>query len=243
MRTDLIWRAVLPVAAVLALVVGAPRPVAGGLVLLALAAVAERLVRLRRLGLTDRVLVGVGGVLVTLVLTGMVLGSTPIGLRTSTWVVALALVSVVGLAVSAVLTARDDTGFPGAAAPAAVRVTRRRALLVLPWVAAAVAVVVVSVSMSSSSLATADAKPLEMSFGTVTGTQVQVVVSDSAAVGPLEVRTAAAAGGDKVSYPLFSLQADGTRTTTVTLPATGRYVVTLAYPGQTQPLRTLILDR
>jgi len=237
MRSDLIWRALLPVAAGVALLAGAPQAVAGGLALTGLALAAERLVRLRGTGLGDRVLVGVGGLLVVLVLTGMLLGSTALGLSPATWVIAVAILTAVGLACAALTPARAASAATGAP----TRELMRRGLLLVPWVAVAAVVVVLLVRSSGASLATADRPPLQMSFGRVSGTTVQVVVSSSRAVGPLEVR--ASSGGDDISYPLFRVPRDGSVTTTLSIPRTGRYVVTLNRPDQTTALRTLILDR
>ena len=242
MRTDLILRAVAPLAALVALAAGAPQALSGTLALVALALALDSLTRLRGTGTIDRVLVGTGGALVLLVLTGMLLGSTPLGLSPTSWVVALALLGLGGLLLAAVVPARAPLA-GGTREPlgAAGRWDRRRALLLLPWVAVATVVVVASVQLTGASLSSADAAPVQMSFGRVSGTEVDVVVSSSDAVGPLEVRTSTR--GNEISYPLFDVEEDGSVTTTLSLPETGRYVVTLSYPDQTKPLRTLILDR
>lgn len=234
MRTDLLWRAVVPVGAAVALLLEAREPVPGGLALLGLALAAERLARLRAMGMADRVLTGVGGSVVVLVLTGMVLGSTGIGLSPRSWIIALAVLGVVGLGVAYLLPARSD-------GPNEVPGHGRTALLLVPWLAVSVVVVVVSVNMSAASLSRADRDPVEMSLGSITETEVEVVISASDSVGPLEVRTAT--DGNEVSYPLFTVAEDGSASTTVSLPQTGRFVITVNYPNQVQPLRTLILDR
>lgn len=243
MRTDLLWRTALPAAALIALAADAPQPLTGGLALAGLALAADRLARLRGTGTTDRVLVGVGGALVAVVLTGMLLGSTALGLNPTTWVIALAVLTVSGLAVAAVVPARSADGAGPLSGPAGAtgRAGTRRAVALLPWLGMAAVVVVVAVQMTGSSLSTSTAAPVEMSFGEVSGTTVEVVVSSTDPVGPLEVRTAA--DGNEVSYPLFSVGEDDAVTTTVSLPTTGRQVVTVSYADQTEPLRTLILDR
>jgi hypothetical protein len=240
--SDLIRRAVPSVAALVALLAGAPQPVAGGLALAGLALATERLVRLRGTGPADRVLVGLGGVLVALVLTGISLGSTALGLSPTTWVVAVAVLGVAGLVTARVLPTRS-TASPADATPVhgARGTGRGRALRLLPWVALAAVLVVALVRTSGASLSAADQPPLQMSFGRVAGTRVQVVVTSSNPAGPLEVRTST--GGDDISYPLFDVPTDGSVTTTLSLPRTGRFVVTLNRPDQTTPLRTLILDR
>lgn len=234
MRTDLIGRAVLPIAALLTLAADAPRPVPGALALGGVALVAERLARLRALGTTDRVLVGVGGVLVALVLTGMVLGSTALGLGPTSWILALSALSAAGLVVAAL----DRGRRPATTGPAT---NRRTGWLLLPWIAVAAVVVGLAVQVSAASLAEVEAEPVQMSFGEVRGTRVQVVVSADEASGPFELR--ASGDGGEISYPLLDVAAGGSSVTTVSLPVSGRYVITLSHPDQTQPLRTLVLDR
>ena len=101
-------------------------------------------------------------------------------------------------------------------------------------------VTVLAVRMSATSLSASDDPPLEMSFGDISGTRVQVVVSSSDPVGPLELRTSS--GGDEISYPLIYLPRDGSITTTLAVPASGRFVISLNYPDHTEPLRSLVLD-
>jgi len=241
MRADLIWRATLPLACVGALLLQAPRPVVGVLATLALGLAAERLVRLRASSLSDRVLVGLGGAMVALVLTGMLLGSTDLGLSATTWAVGISVVSLAGLGLAALVPGRVVAAGPSDGSVPHGRAHRRTALLLLPWLALGGVVVAFSVNLSATSLATADEPPVQMSFGRFSDTEVEVVVTSADAVGPLEVRTAAE--GNEVSYPLFTIPAGGSATTMVSLPSGGRYIITLNYPDQTQSLRTLVLDR
>lgn len=234
-RSDLLWRAVIGLAALASSLLSAPMPALGILVLTALALSAERLARRRGRDPLDALLVGTGGILVTLVLVGLVLGATSIGLRTHTWSVALSLVALLGIVV-AVTRPR-----PAAAEPAQRRTRLVESLRILPWAAASVAVIAFAVTTSVNAVAPTEAAPLQMSFGAVDGTQVEVVVSSSTITGPLELRSNL--DGTEVSYPLFTVNANGTHSTTVALPASGRFVVTLSYPDQTQPLRSLTLDR
>jgi len=233
MRPDLIWRAGLVLAAVVSCLVGAPTAVTGGLVLAGLVLVGERLVRLRRLGGLDGLLLLVGGLLVTLILVGLVLGATPIGLRLTTWVVALAVVAALGIALSWAQPRPKPTAYDAK--------TRLSVVTTLPWLAASLAIVVVAVTVSARSVAPTEEPTVQMSIGAVTGTKVNIVVSSSQTVGPLELRTTSA--GTDLSYPLFSVTAGKSVTTTLALPLKGRYVITLNYPNQAQPLRTLTLDR
>jgi hypothetical protein len=245
MRADLIWRAALPAAAVVALLRDAPQALTGGLALAGLALATERLVRLRATSLGDRVLVGVGGAMVVVVLTGMLMGSTDIGLGPTSWVVAVAVLSVAGLVVAAVVPGRDTTVTTASGAVPDGRAHRRTTLLLLPWLAAAVVVAVVSVNLSSTSLTAADEAPVEMTFGKINGRKVHVVLTSSAAVGPFSViaKGKGRAKGQKFRSPLLVVAENGTTTTRLSLPRTGRFVISLNYPDQSQPLRTLILDR
>ncbi len=232
-RTDLLWRAGVVVAGAGSSLLGGPALLTGTLVLAGVVLAAERLAMMRRLGRLDALLLGIGGALTTLVLVGLGLGATPVGLHRSTWTIALAAASVVALA----LAAFD-------ARPAGARWARAHtvvALRTLPWVVAAVVVVGLAVGMSVRSVTTSETSPLQMSLGPVEGTKVAVVITGSDAAGPVELRTAI--GGNEIDYPLIVLDPDRPTTVDVALPTSGRYTITLNRPNQTQPLRTLILDR
>lgn len=232
-RPDLLWRAVPVVAGVVAALVEAPQLLVGAIVLLALVVVAERLAARRGRGPLDALLGVVGGVVVTLVLVGLLIGASPVGLSPRTWSVGLAVTSLVGLLVA--WFSPRPTHAPGTAHPVA------DAVRVLPWIAASLVVVTVAISTSAQSIPSTEVSPVQMAFGPVTGTQVQVTVSAQERTGPLELR--ASVGATEISYPLFTVEPGTTHTTTVSLPSSGRYVITLNYPDQTQPLRSLTLDR
>ncbi len=232
-RVDLLWRLLVVIGGAVSALTGAPDPITGSLVLVGLLLVIERLAQLRGEGALDVLLVTVGGGLVTLVLAGLVLGSTPIGLRASTWTIALATLSVIGLAIAAF-----------ASPPAATTPSRSAALHLLrvgPWLAAGVVVVAVAVTVSTRSVESAERLPVQMSIGQVDGTRVQVVVSSSEKVGPLEIRTTGT--GSEISYPLITVVPGKATSTILAVPGTGRATITLNYPDQTQPLRTLTIDR
>jgi len=106
-------------------------------------------------------------------------------------------------------------------------------------VALAIGAVVVAVRLSAGSVTEVD--PLAVSLGRVDGTRVEVVLTSGEATGPLEVRTTVAGG--ETSYPLVSVPAGGRTTALVSLPATGRATITVTRPGETEVLRTLVLDR
>jgi len=232
-RTDLLWRAGVVVAGAGSTLLGGPAPLTGTLVLAGVLLAAERLAMMRRLGRLDALLVSFGGALTTLVLVGLGLGSTSLGLHRTTWTLALAAASLVALALAAIA--------PRPVGARSNRVHTVVALRTLPWVVAAVVVVGLAVGMSVRSVTTTETSPLRMSLSRVEGTKVAVVISGTDAAGPVELRTAT--GGNEVSYPLIVLDPDKPTTIDVALPTSGRYTISLNRPHQTQPLRTLILDR
>ncbi|MDN5766655.1 MAG: hypothetical protein L0H96_14030 [Humibacillus sp.] len=233
-RVDLLWRLLVVVGGAVSALAGAPDSITGSLVLIGLLLVIERLARLRGEGALDVLLVTVGGGLVALVLVGLVLGASPIGLRSSTWTIALATLSVIGLAIVAFAP-------PPAVSTTSLRSGAVHLLRVGPWLAAGVVVVAVAVTVSTRSVESAERLPLQMSIGQVDGTRVQVVVSSSEKVGPLEIRTTGT--GSEISYPLITVVPGKATSTILAVPGTGRATITLNYPDQTQPLRTLTIDR
>ena len=232
-RPDLLWRGLVPAAGAAAAWVGAPTPLVGTLVLGGVLLAAERLAALRRRGRLDAFLITVGASLVALVLVGLGLGVTPVGLHPHTWAVALPLGSLAALATAA-LGSRP----PNARTSRAQRV---QVLRVAPWLVAGLVLVTVAVGISARSVTATSVPPLQMSLGTVDGTTVDIVVSSGTTVGPLEIRSALQ--GSEVSYPLFTPEPGTPTTVPISLPAHGRYTITLSRPDQAQPLRTLVLDR
>ncbi|NAZ83643.1 hypothetical protein GTR02_17665 [Kineococcus sp. R8] len=254
--------AVLVVLAAAGVLIDLPATVRAPLTLLAVAATATRLSRHRRRGGLDALLVAVGGSLVVIALTGMLLGLSPAGLHPGSWALALAVLALVALAVSALrppalapqeepardavrpgADPSDAVGSGAVRSPGDVGDERRRALLrTAPWAAVAVAVTVVALVVSVRSTSEGEVTPVQMSLAGLSGTQAVVVVSAQEATGPLELRTDPG-DGSAVTYPLFSVPADGTVSTTVVVPSTGRVVVTISNPGQVRPLRTLVVNR
>jgi hypothetical protein len=217
-----------------AVLAGAPTPVTAPLSLLAFAVVAERLVRVRDHNGADALLAGTGGLLVALILDGFLLGVTRIGLRPATWALSLGVIGLVGLVLVEWL------------APASTRRRppwlRPRAGLDAGWALATGAVLVAALVISVVATHRADVAPVQMSFGTISGSSVQVVVSADQATGELDLASQAA-DGTSVTYPLFTVRPGSPVTTSLVLPQRGRFVITLSYSDQTTPLRTLILDR
>ncbi len=217
-----------------AVLLHAPGPLTGVLVLLSMLVVCERVSRIRALGAVDEVLVGVGGILVTLIGTGLLLGVSRIGLRPVPWAAALAALALIALVLAEWLAPHSRPGvgmphLPGGWAS-------------LIWGVPSTAVVVVALLVSVRATDHADVAPMQMSLATVQDTRVDIRVVSDRSSGPLELRTQAS-DGTSVSYPLFSLQSGQPVTTSVVLPENGRFVITLNNPDQSAPLRTLILER
>lgn len=233
-RVDAAVRALLVVVAVAALLLGAPTAVTTVLSAAAVAAVAQRLAARGR-GAPDTVLVATGSLLATLVVTGLALDLAGVPLERRGWALALGAVGLTLLGVAAVarplrLRKPDAAG------------RRREVLRAAPWTVLTLAVVVVAVSAAVQSTRATDSTPLQVGLTRLDGGHVQVTVAAEQATGPLELRTDSGAGAT-LSYPLFRLAAGGSRVTDVLLPPKGRTVITVSNPGQTRPLRTLVVDR
>lgn len=231
MPADLLLRAVLVVTAVAGVLLDAPAPVTSALSLSALAAVAQRLATRRGYGSVDALLVGAGGLLAVLVVSGLLLDLAHVALRPDSWAVGLGILGLAALAVDGRGT-RTALG----ARPAGAELLR-----MAPWGAATAAVLLFAVSLAVRSTSAVDIAPVQVSLARVAGVTAQVVVSADVRTAPLELRSAT--GGSTLSYPLFRLEPGSSRTTAVLLPRKGRTVITISNPGQSQPLRTLVVDR
>lgn len=232
-RVLLAVRAVLVVVAAVLAFVGVPVVLGTVVTAVAVAAVAERCARLRRRGLVDAMLVGVGGVLVVAVLLGVVLNYVPGRLDRHTWAIGAA---VVGLAALAVCATRPWTPSP------LLALRRRPSVITATTVLAAVFVLGAAVVLSVRSFDGTTVDPLQLAApGAVRDGQAQVVLSSQEAVGPVDlvvvngdVTTVLAAG---VTVP-----AGGTLSEVVSVPDGDRVLVQLRQPGQSTALRSLILD-
>lgn len=231
MPVDLLVRAVLVVAAAAAVLLGAPVPVTTALALAALAAVGQRLAARRAKGSVDTILVAAGGVLVVLVVLGLLLDRAHVGLHPDSWAVALGVIGLAALAADA----------RGRQPGTRVRPRRGEVLRIAPWAVATVAVVLFAVSLAVRSTTAVAAAPVQLSLARVTGPTAQVVVTADAGTGPLELRTET--DGSSLSYPLFRLEAGSSRTTDVVIPLKGHTVITISNPGQSEPLRSVVVDR
>lgn len=262
-------RVLLVVAASGAVLAGAPTPMTAVLSLLAMVLTGERLARTRGRSRVDTALLGAGGALVTLILVGLLLGVSGIGLRPAGWAIALGVTALLGLGAAEYTDRRrpatpdepvdpadpadpadsvslaDPVGVAHPAGPAVPDGTGRWSgirVRNLPWALAVVAVIAGALTVSVRATDRADVAPLQMAFGTVQEAEAQVVVSADRASGPLELRTEAE-DGTSLSYPLIQVEPGRPMTASVVLPRTGRFVITLNNPDQTEPLRSLILDR
>jgi hypothetical protein len=142
-RSDLLWPAVVALLAIITALLAAPAGVVGVLVLVCLAASAERLTRRRPRRTLDHLVVGFAGVVGVLVVVSAALAASPVGLSTRTLGVSLGAVALAGLAASA---RRQPQ-------PARMVTTGHLAegLRVLPWIAASLVVVGAAFSSSSAS--------------------------------------------------------------------------------------------
>lgn len=230
MPADLILRAVLVVVAVAGVLLDTPVPVRTALSAAAVAAVTQRLATRRGHGSADAALVGAGALLAVLVVTGLLLDLAHVALRPDSWAVALGLFALVALA------ADRRAGQP---APR-TRPARAELLRIAPWVVATAAVLLFAVTLAVRSTSAADGAPVQLSLASLQGTSAQIVVSADTGTGPLELRSDS--GGSTLSYPLFRLKPGSSRTTDVIVPR-GRTIITVSNPGQSQPLRSLVVDR
>lgn len=239
-RPDLLWRAGLVAVLVVAAMLGAPEPLMRVGSVVSIAVAAERLARRRGRGPLDAVVLAGGGLLAGLVLLGLLVGGSW-GLSTRTWAVAIGIAALVALAGAS--RGRPETGSD--AAPTDWREVLRAA----PWVAATIVVVVVAVGTAGRSAeravpANAPTTGLAMSFGAVSATTVDVVVTAPAgpsAPGPCAIRVTV--GRTEISYPVFTPAAGRPHTSQVSVPMTGRYTVDLVDPEDGTVVRSLVIAR
>ena len=242
-RADLLWRAGVVAALVVAALLAAPAPVLriGAVVSVGLAA--ERLARRRGRGALDALVLAGGGLLAGLVLVGLVVGG-PGGFTTRAWTIALGLAALVTL-VTLIVAARGSTARATDAAPTDWREVLRAA----PWVVASLVVVALAVGTASRAaerVVPASAAPtgLAMSFGTVSGTSVDVVVmTPRGSSDPARYALRVTVGTTEISYPVFTPVAGQPHTSRVSVPMTGRFVVDLVDPEDGTVARTLTIAR
>jgi hypothetical protein len=253
----------ISVSTVIAAVLGAPDPVLRVGVLVGVAATAWVVARQRggaSTGVSTGIEAGVlaiGGLLTGAVLVGLVLGATDLGFRTRAWALGLGaatlsvlLVSVLVSALVSLLAGSGGTHRVGArpapAGGAPEAGSSRSPLRSVPWAVAVLVVAVLAVvgtavaltdtargTAASAESAAPAATPLAMAFGTVSGPDVDVVVTGSVP-GSLSGGVAPAdrfavrvmLDGIEITYPVFT-PASLPHSTRVTLPAQGRFVIDL----------------
>jgi hypothetical protein len=267
-RADLLWPAVVALLAIVTALLGAPAGVVGVLVLVCLAASAERLTRRRPRRTLDHLVLGFAGVVAVLVVVSAALAASSVGLSTRTLGVSLGAVALAGLAASA---GRQPQ-------PARMVTTGHVAegLRVLPWIAASLVVVGAAFSSSSASAdqagrpgsasppsagsssgimsgtatgmsgatsesSTSPGRSISMALGQTSGSDVEVLVTSAVANGPLELRVEL--GSTEISYPVFYVQPGTTAKARVQLPPTGRYVIRLVTADRGEPMASLVVTR
>jgi len=239
-RPGLIWRAGVAAAVVLAALLGAPDVVLRTAVVVGIGVGAEQLARRRGRGRVDALVLGGGGLLVGLVLLGLLVGG-PWGFSIRAWTVGFGLAALLVLLASAL--------GPGDHGPSPAAGVGREALRAAPWVAASLVVVALAVGVANRSAeravpTSAASSGLSMSFGPVTGTTVDVVVTlpvGQPAPDPYALRVTV--GTTEITYPVFTAVAGQPHTSRVTVPMKGRFAVALVDPEGGAVVRTLTIAR
>jgi hypothetical protein len=234
------WTDVGPWLGVLALALGIAAlrpsvPVAVVVLVAAVAAVTERLVRHRRRGLLDAVLVGTGGATCAVGLLAFALAASPVGLTPAALLAGAGLLGVVALGWC--------VGRPRPPSPVRTYLTG-----VLPAVTMGTAAVVLTalglvgaaVGLSVVSTDAAQTPPLAMA-ATSDGTTVTVEVTAGSPTGPLTIQTVA---DGQVVVVVSDVTAGPDRPLHVVLaPTPGtRTIVQLVPAGSATPVRGLVLD-
>lgn len=227
-RRDLAARAAVVVAAGVVGAVGVWWPVSTLLAALAVMAVAERVVRLRRRGRLDAVLVGVGGLVVTLILLGLLLDAVPGGLTRVSWSVALGLVGL-----GALVACRRRPG----ASPFAHRGRLPRGNAV--WSAVALGLTVLAVAISVTSANDGESPPLQLSVRDVSATHAEIVVRGGSSAGVYQLAAGSGAATRIVRGP-FHLGAGQSIVTPVTLDPGSRLRVSLDTTALGTTTRTVV---
>ena len=243
-RAGLLGRVAVIGVVVVAALVGAPDPVLRVGVIVSLALAADQLARRRRRGVLDAVVLAAGALLTGLVLLGLVTGG-PLGFSTRAWTAGFSLAALLALGAAV----RRPGVAAGAEAPRHERHAWHDSLRAAPWVAASLVVVAVAIGTAGRSAeravpAGAAAAGLSMSFGAVSGTTVDVVVTPAAgqpAPGPHALRVTV--GTTEITYPVFTPTPGQPHMSRVSVPMTGRFVVDLVDPESGTVARTLMIAR
>jgi hypothetical protein len=229
-------RAVLLLVAVLLIAFNAPTWLATPMVVLAAAAVVQRVARGRGQGGIDAWVAGLGGLLVTLVLLGLALNLLPGGLDRVSWSIGLGVVGVVTLAVSAVSTTQG-----GQRALPLGQVGKQ--LRGAGWYAACAMVLVVALLISVHATNRSERAPLALSVQRASGTTATIVVTSSRDAGPYAIVIDAGAGAGAATVRSDFVLTGGTPVEkTLTIPAGKRVTVRLTDATSGATVRSVILD-
>ena len=208
-----------------------PAAVSAPVVALAVLLVAERLVRLRRRGALDAVLVGLAGTAGALMLLGLALNVLPGGLTKLSWTVGAAILGVAALAIS--------SRYPLLPSPFPAKL---RSVQDTTWIfsAAALVVLAVAVTLSARIVHQVDVPPLQISAATTSPGHVQLTISSGTTESGLSVVTDAGAARTVAASGL-TVGPEDPATVALSVPASGRVRVDLVdAAGKT--IRQLILD-
>ena len=228
---------VLPRLAVLVLAVvcislEAPTWFATPIAVTAAVAVIEPAARRRR-GI-EAWIVGLGGLLFTLVLLALLLTLLPGGITRVSWAIGLGLCGAGTLAASAYLARHDMARTPW-------KLPKVRALRGYAWYAAVVPVIIAALVISVRATNTDQAPPLALAARYTDGNAAQVVVSSTADSGPLSLELVAAGNTQRLDGT-FRVGADRSVTRSFAVAQGGRVTVKLTDAGSGATLRMIVLQ-
>ncbi|KQC36971.1 hypothetical protein UK82_18480 [Frankia sp. ACN1ag] len=264
-RPAFVARLALLVAAVTAVLVPAPTALTAPLAAVAVVATVEPIVRTRRVGHLDALVVGTGSVLISLMALGLLLNYLPGGITERSWGIAAGLAGLAALLGSelhhrfgaartgAAARTRTAAGTGAAAGWRAVRESVRaggraltpRRLLGASWFVAAALVVTVALTMSVRATQRAEQPPLSLAVAApasgqaaAPGTAV-IAVSATRPAGPYRLFVDAGQGS-VLLRPSLAVTS-GQTYVTVPAPDGRRVVVTLTGLADDHVLRSLVL--
>ncbi|GAA2001740.1 hypothetical protein JL107_01495 [Nakamurella flavida] len=229
---DLVWRAGLVLLAELLVVIGAPTWLTTPVVVVAALVVLERVARLRRRGRLDAVLVGLGGAVVVVALTGLLLTVLPWGLTRLTWSIALSLLALLALALA--------EGRPAAPSLAA-GLRGQVSVLTLVCTLIAGGIVTEAIVMSVVSTDQVTVPGVQMAAPPAVDGATTVTITSGRAAGPLDIVVETSTGRSVLATGIV-LDPDVPVQVPLTLTAGETVTVQLINPGQSTPVRELILD-
>lgn len=227
---DLTIRATIVAAAVVVGAIGVWWPVSTLLAALAALAVGDRVVRLRGRGRLDALLVGVGGLIVSLILLGLLLDVVPGGLTRLSWSIGLGLIGL-----TALVECRRRPG-----GQSFTRHGPRKAGAAV-WAVATGGLTVLAVVISVTSANDGESPPLQMSVRDIGSTHADVVVRGGSSVGTYELIAGTGAARRVVRRP-FRIGAGESIVTTVALGPGTRLPVYLDSTSPRSTVRFVILD-